>query len=111
MGYYDGYFYLSHTGGSNGVQTYMVMNFEYGDSYAFATFTIEEYGIKMFEADLLIYFSNHRYKEMIIDEIIVSYYTTDDQLDLVAALMVMAATFSVNNASDYLNSKGLPYLY
>lgn len=111
LGYYDGYFYLSHVSDSDGLYTYMVMNFEYNDDYAYATFTIEDYGITMFEADLFIYFDNHKYDEMIIDQVNVLKYTTDAQLDYVSLLMVLAASFAVNNASDYLSARGLSYIF
>lgn len=110
LGYSSGKFYLSYSNDSS-LNSDFVMNFKYDDSYGYALFQIYDGNTLMFKAYFYVYFSSHKFGSMSCDYIVSTYYTTDQQLEMVAALSLLAAQMSVNNASTYLNQKGLPYVF
>lgn len=111
LGYSGSYFYVGYSSYSDGLFSAVAVNFTYGASYGYATFEIEDNGVVMYRGNMTAYVSGHEYSSLSLNSISICRYTTDAQLEAVAALSILATKFAINNASDYLSSWALPYIY
>ena len=111
LGYSGSYFYVGYSSYSDGLFSAVAVNFTYGASYGYATFEIEDNGVVMYRGNMTAYVSGHRYSSLSLNSISICRYTTDAQLEAVAALSILVTKFAINGASDYLSSWGLPYIY
>ena len=111
LGYSGSYFYVGYTDSSNGMESAIGINFAYGDSYGYATFQIYDGSVKTYDGSMYAYVSNHYYSSLKMISISTCLYTSDEQLQLVAALSILAAQFAIDRATNYLVNHDLPYIW
>ena len=110
LGYKGSYFYCSYQN-SDSLSSTFAANYYPGDNYLISTFEIKDGSTTTYSASQYIYISNHVVSNMTVGTIEICRYTTDSQLELVAALSMLAAQYAVNRASQYLENHGLPYIW
>lgn len=109
LGYSGSYFYLSYTDFENGFT--VAGNFAYGDSYIYCSFELTYEGMTVYKGTTRAYVSGHKFNYLNGTNISVCLITDDETLLAAAQLTNAAIKVAIDNCSDYLYSKGLPYIY
>ncbi len=111
LGYSGSYYYAAYSNSSSGVSSTAIISFGYGDTVGIALFSIVQNGSTTYYASMSAYVSGHRFSSLKLISIKTCKYTTNDQLDAVAALSILSCKEAINAATDYLESNSLPYIW
>lgn len=111
LGYSGSYYYVDYSNNSGGLDSQIAINFTYQNTIGYATFRIYDGITKMYEGNMRAYVSGHYFNRLEMINIVVTKYTTDEQLTLVATLSLLAAQYAIDRASNYLSNNSLPYIW
>ncbi len=91
----------------------MAISFSYYTTPLFGSFTIGSSSKPSFLATMNIKVSNHKYNSVDSSTLAVlkNSYTSDDDLKTISAMILVTAKASIDNASEYLSTNDLPYIF
>lgn len=91
----------------------MAISFSYYTTPLFGSFTIGSSTKPSFLATMDIKISNHKYNGVDASTLTVlkNSYTSKDDMKTISALILVTAKAAIDNASDYLSTNNLPYIY
>lgn len=113
LGYNDGDFFLRYDYTKSSSNLNLAIGFTYFSTRLFGQFLIRNSSSTTFKATVYYEVSNHKYDSVDSSSIKVqiSNYYDEDDIKTISALIIRTGQSAINNASDFLSSHGLPYVF
>ena len=113
LGYKDGDFFLRCDNKTSSSYLNLAIGFTYFSTRLFGQFIISNSSSTTFKATLYYKVFNHKYDSVDSSslKIQISNYYSEDDIKTISALIIRTGKSAINNASDFLSSHGLPYVF
>lgn len=113
LGYQDGTFFLRCDNKTSSSYLNLAIAFTYFSNRLFGQFVISISSSTAFKATLYYEVYNHKYDSVDSSSIKIqkSIFYGEDDIKKISALIIRTGKDAINNASDFLSSHGLPYVF
>ena len=109
---YSGSYFMPGFALNNGTMTIaLAATFTFGSTSGTGTIVLRDNGTTTFDASLSLRTSNHYYYEYTISRTNVNKYTSTEDYASIITIIYQATSMAINNASNFLEYQGLPYIW